>query len=73
MCSYVPQEVQVFHTTLRDNLTLGEKYDDATLVDMLKKVGLEALQKRAAKNETLLDIVVGAKGLKLSSGERQRL
>lgn len=71
--SYVPQDVQVFNENLKFNLTLWGKFKDSDLIDMLKKVWLSYLSKRAKKWKTILDIMVGSDGLKLSGWERQRL
>jgi len=71
--SYVPQDVQVFNENLKFNLTLWGKFKDTDLIDMLKKVWLSYLSKRAKKWKTILDIMVGSDGLKLSGWEKQRL
>ena len=71
--SYVPQDVQVFNENLKFNLTLWGKFKDTDLIDMLKKVWLSYLSKRAKKLKTILDIMVGSDGLKLSGWEKQRL
>ncbi len=71
--SYVPQETKMFNETIRFNLTLWEYFKDAKLIEILDQVGLTKLKSRIEKNKNILDIHIGADGLKLSGGEKQRL
>jgi ATP-binding cassette subfamily C protein len=68
--SYVPQEVFLFHASVRDNLFWGKA--DATEAEMT-----EALQQAAADFVFALpqglDTVIGDGGQRLSGGERQRI
>jgi ATP-binding cassette, subfamily B, bacterial len=64
----VPQEVELFAGTLRDNVTLfDEDCSDAAVVDALGRVGLDALA------EAGIDRELGAGGAGLSAGEAQLL
>ncbi|GHA58860.1 ABC transporter ATP-binding protein [Amylibacter ulvae] len=68
--AYVPQEVFLFHDTIRNNLLWANVgADDAALK--------QALQRSAAQFvfdlDDGLDTVVGDAGLRLSGGERQRI
>jgi ATP-binding cassette, subfamily B, bacterial len=64
----VPQEVELFAGTLRDNVTLfDEDCSDAAVVDALGRVGLDALA------EAGIDRQLGAGGAGLSAGEAQLL
>lgn len=68
--SYVPQEVFLFHGSVRDNLIWGKS--DATEGEMA-----EALKQAAAEFVFALpqgmDTVIGDGGQRLSGGERQRI
>ena len=64
----VPQEVELFAGTLRDNVTLfDDEPTDAAVIDALERVGLGAL---AASG---IDRELGAAGAGLSAGEAQLL
>jgi ABC-type multidrug transport system fused ATPase/permease subunit len=65
----VTQEVQLFHATIRDNLTFfDEKVDDAALLAMARRLGLDEW---LASLPAGLDTLVGAGGQGLSAGEAQ--
>jgi thiol reductant ABC exporter CydC subunit len=69
--AYAAQRAHVFTGTLRENLLLGRPgATDAELVDVLRRVRLDALAERQPGG---LDGWVGEEGLQLSGGERQRL
>ncbi len=64
----VPQEVELFAGTVRDNVTLfDDQPTDAAVLDALRRVGLDAL---AAGG---IDRALGAGGAGLSAGEAQLL
>jgi ATP-binding cassette subfamily B protein len=64
----VPQEVELFTGTVRDNVTLFDDCpDDAEVVAALRRVGLEALADGGIHRE------LGAAGAGLSAGEAQLL
>lgn len=68
---YVPQELSLLHSTIRDNLTLGD--------DQISDADIEAALDQAGAQEFImampngLDTEVGAMGSKLSGGQRQRI
>ena len=67
----VPQEVQIFAATVRDNLTIFARPDrDSELVDVLSAVGLGAWLARLPSG---LDTGIGSGGHALSTGEEQLL
>lgn len=69
MISVVPQRIDLFSATLRDNLLLARPdADDAALIAVLRQTGLAALL-----TENGLDGWVGEGGRQLSGGERRRL
>ncbi len=68
---YVPQELVLFHDTIRANITLGDpRIDDATIESALKTAGAWEFVSDQPKG---LDSIVGEKGAKLSGGQRQRI
>lgn len=68
--SYIEQDVFLFNTTIRDNITLGE---DFTEEQMQKALQDSALAGDLANMPAGLDTVVGEEGGSLSGGQRQRV
>ena len=68
---YVPQEMLLFHDTVRNNVTLGDdSYSDNDVELALKDAGAwDFIDKTPDKLQT----VVGEKGARLSGGQRQRI
>ena len=68
--SMVPQQPDLFHRSIRDNITLGADISEAQLIDVAQKA-------RCFEFISLLpdqfDTMVGERGVKLSGGERQRI
>jgi ABC-type multidrug transport system fused ATPase/permease subunit len=66
----VSQETELFDMSLRDNLTLGASVPDGNVLALFTEVGLgdwfDAL-------DSGLDTRIGEKGVRLSSGQRQRV
>ena len=68
--SMVPQQPDLFHRSIRDNITLGADISDADLIAVAEKSKcLEFINCLPDKFDTL----VGERGVKLSGGERQRI
>jgi ATP-binding cassette subfamily B protein len=68
--SMVPQQPDLFHRSIRDNITLGADISDARLIEVAQKSNcLEFIQQLPEQFDTL----VGERGVKLSGGERQRI
>jgi ATP-binding cassette subfamily B protein len=68
--SMVPQQPELFHRSVRDNITLGDDIPEARLVDAARKSrSLEFIEKLSEGFDTL----VGERGVKLSGGEKQRI
>jgi ATP-binding cassette subfamily C protein len=69
--AYVPQEVFLFHGTIRDNLLWANpRVDDAALWQALHQVAAADFVARLPRG---LDTSVGERGIHLSGGERQRI
>lgn len=68
--SYVAQDVEMFDMSLRNNLLLGNKATDEELIEMIYAVGMGEWLK---KQKDGLDVMLGERGVKVSSGQRQRL
>jgi ATP-binding cassette, subfamily B, bacterial len=67
----VTQEVQLFHASLRDNLTLFDaRIPDRRMLEVLEQVGLEAWLRRMPRG---LDTLLTAGGGGVSAGEAQLL
>lgn len=68
---YVPQELNLMHTTIRENITLCDPdISDDEVSAVLEQVGAAEFL-RATKRD--LDSSVGEQGAKLSGGQRQRI
>ena len=68
--SYIAQEVFLFNTTIRNNITLGQDFTDEQMQKALKGSALEG---DLANMPDGLDTVVGEEGGSLSGGQRQRV
>jgi ATP-binding cassette, subfamily C, bacterial len=71
MVGYVPQDVTLFHDSIRNNIALGEKgYSDDEVWWALRAAGAdEFIEELPLK----LDHVVGERGQMISGGQRQRI
>lgn len=68
--SYIEQNVFLFNSTIRDNITLGEPFTDA---QMEKALQCSALAGDLAAMPDGLDTMVGEGGSSLSGGQKQRV
>ncbi|MSS76002.1 MAG: ABC transporter ATP-binding protein [Methyloglobulus sp.] len=68
--SMVPQQPDLFHRSVRDNIVLGEDITDAELVEVAKKsCSFDFIDDLPEQFDTM----VGERGVKLSGGEKQRI
>ena len=68
--SLVPQQPELFHRSVRDNIILNTMVSDAKLKDVAKKSqSLDFIEKLSEGFDTM----VGERGIKLSGGEKQRI
>jgi len=68
--SMVPQQPDLFHRSIRDNITLGTNIaDDQLIAAAIKSCSLDFIKKLPQQFDTL----VGERGIKLSGGEKQRI
>jgi len=68
---YVPQELSLFHNTIRENITLGDKsLSDEDVMRALAHAGDDEF---VSKLPDGLGTVAGELGAKLSGGQRQRI
>ncbi|MGD9507797.1 MAG: ABC transporter ATP-binding protein [Geminicoccaceae bacterium] len=71
MIGYVPQELILFHASVRENLTLGDDaYDERAVAEALRWAGAEEF---VAQLPAGVETEVGTKGARLSGGQRQRI
>ena len=68
--SYIEQNVFLFNTTIRDNITLGESFTDEQMEKALRDSAL--IGDLAAMPEGL-DTIAGEEGGNLSGGQKQRV
>jgi ATP-binding cassette subfamily B protein len=67
----VPQDVSLFHRTLRENIRYGRP--DATDEEVLAAAEMARCQSFIEQLPDRLDTIVGDRGAKLSGGQRQRV
>jgi ATP-binding cassette subfamily C protein len=68
---YVPQEITLFHDTVRNNVALGEqRFSDEDIWRALRAAGADEFVELLRDG---LDHVVGERGQKISGGQRQRI
>lgn len=68
---YVYQETEMLNDTLRNNMTFGdESISDEELIDLMKQLNLYDW---FVDKQDGLDTIVGERGCKLSSGQKQRV
>jgi len=68
--SLVPQQPELFHRSVRDNITMGADISDHELQRVAEKAqALEFIQQLPQQ----FDTKVGERGVKLSGGEKQRI
>jgi len=68
--SMVPQQPELFHRSVHDNIALDVNISEERLIDAARKShSLEFIEKLPNKFDTL----VGERGIKLSGGEKQRI
>ena len=67
---FVSQEVDLFDTTIRENLCLGKDIKESKILELFEDAGLTEW---FLNLENGLETVVGEKGVKLSAGQKQRL
>ena len=68
--SYIEQNVFLFNSTIRDNITLGETFTDERMEKALRD---SALAGDLASMPDGLDTIVGEEGGNLSGGQKQRV
>ena len=68
--SYIEQNVFLFNSTIRDNITLGETFTDEQMEKALRD---SALTGDLASMPDGLDTAVGEEGGSLSGGQKQRV
>ena len=68
--SYIEQNVFLFNSTIRDNITLGESFTDEQMEKALRN---SALACDLASMPDGLDTIVGEEGGSLSGGQKQRV
>jgi len=70
LLAIVPQDVELFNASIRENIVLGDEFSDEEVLAALK---LAVLEDRVKQMISGLDTEVGERGVKLSGGEKQRL
>jgi ATP-binding cassette subfamily B protein len=72
--AYVPQEPQMLHRTIAENICYGIEGLDGVDMDVVRTVGAAAhVDEFVTRLPDGYDTVVGERGMKLSGGQRQRV
>ena len=71
LIGYVPQELTLFHSSIRENITIGD--DSLTQADVDEACRLAGVDEFLDDLDAGLDTLTGEMGLKLSGGQRQRI
>ncbi len=66
----VPQEPEIFSSTIRSNITMGVNFDESEIEKVMELAQFSEVVKTLPKG---LDSVVNEKGVNLSGGQKQRL
>ncbi len=66
----VPQEPEIFSSTIRENITLGVNYAETEIKKVMKLAEFANTVKQLPRG---LDSVINEKGVNLSGGQKQRL
>jgi ATP-binding cassette subfamily B protein len=68
--SYIPQDIGMFHRTIRENIAYGIELTDEEIVEIAKKACAHEFITKLPQG---YDTLVGERGIKLSGGQRQRV
>ncbi len=68
--SIIPQQPELFHRSIRDNITLGKAVSEQQLTEVMKQSQVHEFVNQLASG---LETRVGERGVKLSGGEKQRI
>lgn len=66
--SIIEQNVFVFNSSIKDNITMFKKFDQSLIDEVVKKAGLKSLIDKHG-----FDYICGENGKNLSGGEKQRI
>ncbi len=69
----VPQTAFVFSGTVRDNVTLGDEYEDEAVWLALKRAAIDDVVAGLHQHGNALDATLEERGMNLSGGQRQRI
>ncbi len=67
----VPQDINLFYGTIKENITLGASYVEDSLV--IRAAEISGVAEFANKNPNGLDLIIGERGQNLSGGQRQSI
>jgi ATP-binding cassette, subfamily B, bacterial len=69
LITYINKDAYIFHDSIHENLTLGQKFSELEIMESIKQARLNTLVTSPAD----LDLDCGEDGSNLSSGEKQRV
>ena len=71
--AYVPQDILIADSSIKDNVLLGFPADTISDSDVLEVLGILQLESISSKSPMGINYPVGERGSKLSGGQKQRL
>lgn len=71
--AYVPQDILIADTSIKENVLLGFPADVISDSDVLEVLGILQLESISSKSPLGINYPVGERGFKLSGGQKQRL
>jgi ABC-type multidrug transport system fused ATPase/permease subunit len=71
--SYLPQNIQIFNGTIRENICTGYELNQISDEDIWRALKIAQLDRMVLSLDKKLDTFIGDQGNKLSGGEKQRL
>lgn len=66
---YIPQQIYLFDDTVANNVAFGYEYDEAKIIEVLKKANIYDF----FMEKDGIDTIVGEGGIQLSGGQKQRV
>ena len=69
MFGYIPQEINLFDSSIADNIAFGREYNEKRIIEVLKQARVYDF----FKSRNGLDTRVGDNGVQLSGGQKQRI
>ena len=71
--AYIPQEIFIIDASLKDNILLGDDFNDSNSKKLMTALNSSRLDDLVKSLPNGLDTILGERGVNLSGGQRQRI